>query len=184
MQVARSDFFSQSRTGKSVEHVSCSYVHLFDFSFVIFKKHKGWTPHHCILIQTLDHFPQKRVDTSRSDIDPNVGPLPPGNKIGVKIHGWENEVGREKTKIYTHNFVSSRPPTSFLKVNIARCNYSVAFISSFFLSCTLQHVLRHVNSNVFTATCNATCICNTCKRDYSTHAQHAQIRFDIQNIFF
>ena len=133
MQVAHSDFFSQSRMGKSVEHISCSRIHTFDF-LLSYAKQKGWTPHHCTSIQTLDHSP-------------------PRTKLGKKTLGgkrsWEG-----KTKLYTHNFVSSRPPTSFLIISVARCKYSID-ISRFFFdittcnapctyqTCSLQHILKH-----------------------------------------
>ena len=74
MQVAPSDFFSQSRMGKSVEHISCSHVHMFDFLLSI-----GET---------------KRMDTPSLHIDPNFGPLPEQN-WGRK-HWVGNAVGRVK----------------------------------------------------------------------------------------
>ena len=121
MQVAHSDFFSQSRMGKSVEHISCSRIHTFDF-LLSYAKQKGWTPHHCTSIQTLDHSPRTKL----------------GKKTLGGKRSWEG-----KTKLYTHNFVSSRPPTSFLIISVARCKYSID-ISRFFL--TSQHVMHHVHT--------------------------------------
>ena len=76
--------------------------------------------------------------------------IPPRTKVGKKTLGgkrsWEG-----KTKLYTHNFVSSRPPTSFLIISVARCKYSID-ISRFFL--TSQHVMhrvhtKHVHCNIY-----------------------------------
>ena len=78
--------------------------------FCHLEKQTGWTPHHCTSIQTLDHSPRTKL----------------GKKTLGGKRSWEG-----KTKLYAHNFVSSRPPTSFLIVNVARCKYSID-ISRFF----------------------------------------------------